>query len=87
MRALIDRLSIRTRAGLLSFVLPGLGHVYLGRFARALIWFAGLMVLTGVAGGDAADPWVAPVLGTVLAVCSSADAMLVTAGSPRQRAR
>lgn len=28
-------------AVLLSLVIPGLGHVYIGRLGRALIWFLG----------------------------------------------
>ena len=26
---------------ILSLVIPGLGHLYIGRFGRALIWFLG----------------------------------------------
>ena len=26
---------------ILSLVIPGLGHLYIGRFGRALIWFIG----------------------------------------------
>ena len=85
MKAWFGHLSLRTRAGLLSFLLPGLGHVYLGRFGRAAIWFVGLLVLTGAAGSKAAEAWVAPVLGTTLAVLSGFDAALVAPGSPRER--
>jgi hypothetical protein len=28
-----------------SLFLPGLGHVYMGRFARALIWLAGTLAI------------------------------------------
>jgi len=75
---------VRTKAGILSFLLPGLGHAYLGRFGRGLIWFAGLLLLTGAAGSETADAWVAPVLGGALAVASAFDAAIVSAGSPRQ---
>ena len=30
---------------MLSLLLPGLGHVYMGRFARALIWLAGTLAI------------------------------------------
>ena len=30
---------------ILSLVIAGLGHVYIGRFGRALIWFIGALVI------------------------------------------
>jgi hypothetical protein len=32
-------------AVILSLLLPGLGHAYMGRLGRALIWFAGTVVI------------------------------------------
>ena len=65
------------RAGILSFLIPGLGHVYLGRFGRGLIWFLGLIALAQIAGSDSADPWVAPLIGAALALFSAVDAAVV----------
>lgn len=30
---------------ILSLIIPGLGHLYIGRFGRALIWFIGGLVI------------------------------------------
>jgi hypothetical protein len=30
---------------ILSLLLPGLGHVYMGKFGRALIWLAGTLAI------------------------------------------
>ena len=35
-------------AVVLSLVMPGLGHVYIGRFLRALIWFGGALVIGAI---------------------------------------
>lgn len=32
----------------LSLVVPGLGHLYLGRRGRAAIWFAGFVAVTAI---------------------------------------
>lgn len=84
MKTLIGRLSIRTRAAILSFLIPGLGHVYLGRVARALIWFLGLILVGSIAGVEGADGWIAPVIGGVLGLCSAIDAALVAPGARRE---
>ncbi len=39
-------------ASVLSLLLPGLGHVYMGRFARALIWLAGTLAVALILGPD-----------------------------------
>jgi hypothetical protein len=82
-REAFGRLSLGTRAGFLSFLIPGLGHVWLGLLGRAAIWFVGLLVVGGIAGAEAAQAWVAPVAGGLLALFSAADAALVAPGSPR----
>lgn len=82
MREHFGRLSRSTRAALLSFLLPGLGQVYVGRFGRAVIWFAGLLVVGGIAGAESADPWLAPMAALALASFSALDAAVVAA-APR----
>jgi TM2 domain-containing membrane protein YozV len=77
MKNLVARLSPQARAGILSFVIPGLGQVYLGRFGRGLIWFVGLVVVAQIAGADSAAQWIAPLIGAALAICSAVDAVIV----------
>lgn len=67
----------RTRAAILSFLVPGLGHVYLRRFARAAIWFAGLLLLSGITGSESAQSWLTPAIAFALGVFSAADAAIV----------
>ncbi len=67
----------RTRAAVMSLLLPGLGQIYLGRGRRALIWFAGLVALYLIAGSNNADAWIAPALTLTLGVASAADALVV----------
>ncbi len=70
-----------TRGAILSFLIPGLGQLYLGLVSRAVTWFAGLVVLAAVIG-DATEPaWAKPALALGLAVFSTADAYLM---APRQ---
>ena len=42
----------------LSLLLPGLGHVYVGKFPRALIWFAGSLVIAGILRGGSLEEWI-----------------------------
>jgi len=66
-----------TIAVILSLVIPGLGHLYIGRFGRALIWFIG-----GIAIGIILDqqgsltPGTLIVLG-VLGVLAAVDCMVM----------
>ena len=55
LRNLVARMAPRTRAAVMSLLLPGLGQMYLGRGGRAVIWFAGLVVVYLIAGSDGAD--------------------------------
>jgi uncharacterized membrane protein YccC len=79
-------MSRRTRAAILSFLFPGLGHVYIGRFARGAIWFAGLLILSGVTGAETAQRWLTPVVALVLGAFAAADAAIVAPAEPAPRA-
>jgi LCP family protein required for cell wall assembly len=43
-------------AAFLSFILPGLGHAYLGRWLRALLWVAVPVLVTALLAGIAVSP-------------------------------
>ena len=61
-------------ATILSLVMPGLGHAYLGRLGRALIWFAGAFLLVAIANSDDAERWVLLAVLTPLGLASAFDA-------------
>lgn len=80
------RMSIPTRAGIMSLLLPGLGQVYVNRIPRAIVWFVGLLILVNVLGREEIDRWIPLVFTGVLGVFSALDAVVVakTAGPPRR---
>jgi hypothetical protein len=61
----------------LSVLLPGLGHVYLGKFPRALIWFAGSLVIAGILRQGALDDWVPFVMLLAVGVFAAVDGWIV----------
>jgi hypothetical protein len=75
-------------AALLSLLLPGLGHAYAQHFARALVWFLGLVVVSLVLGSGEERRALALGLYGAIAVLAALDAVLVMwlAGRPRRRA-
>ncbi|WP_217923621.1 hypothetical protein [Miltoncostaea oceani] len=62
---------------LLSLLLPGLGHAYAWRLPRALIWFAGTIVIGIVIGGGEDDTVLAFSMGAVIAVLAAIDIALL----------
>jgi TM2 domain-containing membrane protein YozV len=62
---------------ILSLIIPGLGHVYIGRFARALIWFIGALGIGIILDQQAAITPGALVVLTVLGVLSAIDALVM----------
>jgi hypothetical protein len=74
-------------AAVLSLVLPGLGHVYLGRFGRALIWFGGALLVGGIANQEEAELWIGVALLAAVAVCSAFDAGMIVHADGRTRRR
>jgi hypothetical protein len=70
----------------LSVLLPGLGHVYLGRLARALIWFAGSLIIAGILRQGALDAWVPIVMLAVVGVFAAIDGWIVMRPDTASRA-
>lgn len=62
---------------ILSLIIPGLGHVYIGRFGRALIWFAGAIGIGVILDQQASITPAALVVLTVLGVLAAIDAMVM----------
>ena len=64
-------------AVVLSLLLPGLGHAWTYRLTRALVWFAGTIVVGIVLGqGEAGTPLTIS-MGAVLAALAAIDVALV----------
>lgn len=66
-------------AVVLNVLLPGLGHAYMGRLARALIWVGGAVMLTVVLSQGTPEPplWIGFTLGTALGVFAAIDIALL----------
>ena len=77
LRKLVAKMTPRARAAVMSLLFPCLGQMYLGRGGRAVIWFAGLVLIYLIAGSNDADRWIAPVLATALGVVAAADALVI----------
>lgn len=77
----MSRMSMGTRAAVMSLLLPGLGQLYLGRAGRAGIWFGGLLVVYLITGSQNTERWIAPVLATVLGAVAAADALIIGRGA------
>ena len=71
-----DRRSV-VIATLLSLLLPGLGHAYSLRLPRALVWFAGTIVVGIVLGQGEENTGLAIGMGLVIAVLAALDIALV----------
>ena len=71
-----DRRSV-VIATLLSLLLPGLGHAYALRLPRALVWFAGTIVVGIVLGQGEENTGLAIGMGLVIAVLAALDIALV----------
>ncbi len=73
-------------AVILSLLLPGLGHLYIGRYGRALIWFGGAIAVGLILNQVPVLPTGAWVLVTVLAVFAAIDAWWIMRNDPVERA-
>lgn len=72
-------------AAALSLMMPGLGHVFAGFLARALIWFGGLLLIGAILSGGGATPLASLAMFAAVGACSAADAWLVVRMSTRER--
>lgn len=61
----------------LSLLIPGLGHAYLGLLGRALIWFGGTVALALVVGRGDENTVLALTMGVAIGVLAAADTVLV----------
>ncbi len=77
----IARTSPRTRAVVMSFLLPGLGQAYVGRTGRAFIWICGIIAV-GVALDRQNQRWIVALFGLALSVFAAIDAAIVAPGRP-----
>ena len=64
-------------AVIFSLLIPGLGHVYIGRFGRALIWFAGAIGIGVILDQQASITPAALVVLTILGVLAAVDALVM----------
>jgi hypothetical protein len=46
-----DRHELVGLAAILSFLIPGLGHLFIGAWLRGAVWFAGWLVVPAAGGG------------------------------------
>lgn len=64
----------------LSLLIPGLGHAYLGYLTRALIWFGGTVLLAIVVGGGDENAALALGMGIAIGVFAAIDTLVVRRG-------
>ena len=73
---------------MLSLLLPGLGHVYMGRFGRGLIWLFGTLAIAVILGSDDVYRMEALALQAIAALFAAVDICLVIrSGGPVPRRR
>ena len=72
---------------MLSLLLPGLGHVYMGRFARALIWLGGTLAIAVILGSDELRMEALALQGAVAVFAAVDICMLIRSGGPVSRLR
>jgi hypothetical protein len=61
----------------LSLLIPGLGHAYLGMLVRALIWFGGTLVLALVVGRGEENTALALAMGVAIGVFAALDTVVM----------
>lgn len=74
-------------AAAVSLLVPGLGHVYLGRWGRAAIWFLGGLLILGIVSGEGIQTWVLLVTFLPLNVIAAVDAAVMAAAEGGTRRR
>lgn len=64
----------------LSLLIPGLGHAYLGYLTRALIWFGGTVLLAIVVGGGDENAALALGMGIAIGIFAAIDTLVMRRG-------
>jgi hypothetical protein len=72
-------------AVVLSLLLPGLGHAYMNRLARALIWFGGTILIAVVIRQGSDNTALALSMGLAIAVFAALDIAFLTRADSRAR--
>lgn len=72
-------------AVILSLLLPGLGHAYMNRLGRALIWFGGTILIAIVVGQGSDNTALALSMGLAIAVFAAVDIALLTRADAARR--
>ena len=72
-------------AVVLSLLLPGLGHAYMNRLGRALIWFGGTILIAIVVGQGSDNTALALSMGLAIAVFAAVDIALLTSADAARR--
>ena len=72
-------------AVILSLLLPGLGHAYMGRLGRALIWFGGTVVIAIVINQGSDNTALALSMGIAIALFAALDVALLSRSEARSR--
>lgn len=67
----------------LSILIPGLGHVYTGRYGRALVWFAGALIIGVILDQQTTLTTTALVLLSVLGLAAAGDAVVLMKRFPK----
>ena len=70
---------------ILSLLLPGLGHAYMGRLGRALIWFGGTIVIAVVIDQGSDNTALALSMGHRHRAFAALDVALLSAPEARSR--
>jgi len=64
----------------LSLLIPGLGHAYLGSLGRALIWFGGTVAIALVMGQGSENTGTALAMGVVIGLFAAIDVLVIRRG-------
>ena len=64
----------------LSLLIPGLGHAYLGLLGRALIWFGGTIAIALVMGQGDENTGLAIAMGVAIGLFAAVDVLVIRRG-------
>jgi hypothetical protein len=70
---------------ILSLLIPGLGHLYAGRYGRALIWFVGALAIGLILNQEATISSASLALVTGLGVLAAGDCWWLMKSDPVER--